>query len=436
MADKPQTSPRADILILETLYKNPMEAFLFRPKSIAEIKDKCLVFLDTSMLMLPYDTGPTSLNEIKRIYESLTAKNQLFLPRRAIQEFSNGASRKLSEIYHKLRNVGEISANLPDTPDMLRELEEFTPLKEAEAAINKALAEYRTHFEKLLSRMSTWNHDDPVRTVYQSIFNDNHVADFQAKPECIKEWEFRHANRIPPGYLDAEKKDSGIGDYLVWRAILEKCMNDKKDAIFVTNDTKEDSWHGRLFARSELVEEFREATGGRTIRLLQPKDFLKLYGASEDSIADVSIASSWKEFTQILDQVTFTSLEDLQNLTTETIDYLIKREGLDIYGIDQHKDYYELLATSNGDFRIYVQQTNSPTRGVPLAIERGLKKHSMRVAENGDAKTIVLIALSGDRINEAIAIASAFSIFGKFEIWLASVTSNFTIRTVAKITGD
>jgi predicted nucleic acid-binding protein len=441
MSDKPPSKP-IDPLLLDKQYTDPMAAFLFQPKSIEEIKDTCLVFLDASMLMLPYDTGQTSLKELQKLYEKLAKEQRIFLPRRAIQEFNNRATRKVSEIYHKLQEVGDITSNQPAMPGMLRELEEFTPFKEAEINLNKAIESYQKHFDNLLLKISSWNDNDPVRSAYQAIFTNSNFADFEVNEAVEKEWNYRKTNRVPPGYMDGAKSNTGIGDFLVWRAILAKSIEKNSDALFVTNDTKEDIWVGRLFARSEMVEEFRAATQGKTIRLLQPKDFMTLFGASPASIADVSTVPAEELWTAPSQRHEFLHykhsthsnhfLEELQDAARSVVNYLEARENIKITEIEQRKNSVELSADSSDTPKFSVQWIQSYSSAVVTAVDRASRRHVALKQNNTEIKSVLFLCCTIHDFSGTAGMASAIRLPSGLEVWIGSFDDERGIRFVKK----
>jgi len=105
-------------------------------------------------------------------------------------------------------------------------------------------------------------------------------ADWEA---TVKEGNERVARQQPPGYMDADKADSGLpegaaGDYLVWHQTMEEAEKRKLDVLLVTGDEKEDWWwrHRSEFLgpRIELVAEFN-ARCGRQLYMLRPIDLLR-----------------------------------------------------------------------------------------------------------------------------------------------------------------
>ena len=79
-----------------------------------------------------------------------------------------------------------------------------------------------------------------------------------------KEFNERCEKLIPPGYKDVKKENNAIGDYLLWKEILEYAKSERKNIILVTEDKKEDWWwmeRGKTIGpRYELNREFYAET--------------------------------------------------------------------------------------------------------------------------------------------------------------------------------
>src|SRR6185312_4362444 len=125
----------------------------------------------------------------------------------------------------------------------------------------------------------SWRGNDPVTTIYHDLFNGPVVVELDQSRETIeKQWAERLRRRIPPGYKDGSKADTGIGDFLVWLAILKLAAEQKKNLIFVTGEEKSD-WFIRadgegVYPRPELMNEYRRASGGKSLRLSKLADLL------------------------------------------------------------------------------------------------------------------------------------------------------------------
>lgn len=118
--------------------------------------------------------------------------------------------------------------------------------------------------------------------------------------DIYKDGEFRAKNKIPPSFediLEAQKNKSneeyyafeglhykkGYGDLIVWKQIIEFAQeNQRKNIIFVTDDTKED-WmriinsHGKktISARPELVSEIFKEAGVENFYIYDTNGFLE-----------------------------------------------------------------------------------------------------------------------------------------------------------------
>ena len=115
---------------------------------------------------------------------------------------------------------------------------------------------------------------------------------FSQIKEIVKEGTIRYANQIGPGYKGAETK-TGVrqyGDLIIWKEILKYAKDQKRDIIFVTNDTKADwvivndskkdpkaetpSLDEIGHPRRELLAEFEEETE-QTVWFYKSADFIK-----------------------------------------------------------------------------------------------------------------------------------------------------------------
>jgi PIN like domain len=129
---------------------------------------------------------------------------------------------------------------------------------------------------ELVSEIRAWRGDDPVVSIYARVFNKDTVIDLpwdeKAREEYLKEMTWRYQHKVPPGYKDARKEDGGIGDFLIWKSLLSLGANKKMDLAFVTGEQKSD-WFvrgdgGPVYPRHELVDEYRRASDGKSLRLM------------------------------------------------------------------------------------------------------------------------------------------------------------------------
>ena len=96
-----QNKPKKDLFVLDTVFPNPENIILTQFPSVEEIKDDCLIVLDASTLLAPYNVGKESLQEIQEIYINLIQKHRLHLPARRSKSLGITAQVRL-EIYTPL----------------------------------------------------------------------------------------------------------------------------------------------------------------------------------------------------------------------------------------------------------------------------------------------------------------------------------------------
>lgn len=292
MTERSSGSTALDPFVLDRIYADPASAFLHTPLEVRAIKDNALIFLDTNVLLTPYNTGKDSLSVIRDVYRGLAQEQRIFIPERVMQEFEKNVPERIKEIFQRLSRQRDISVPQHRFP-LLEGVTEYAALNDAEAALLEQLDAYRKATAALLSIIESWHHNDPVRKMYREVFSAAQKASIaeQSKAELLKDWEYRLAHKIPPGYKDAGKDDTGIGDYLVWRTIVETCKAAKQHAVFVCGEEKPDWWHRSerqpLYVRRELVEEFRHATDGKTFSIVSFSQFLEIFGASKSVVREV-----------------------------------------------------------------------------------------------------------------------------------------------------
>jgi predicted nucleic acid-binding protein len=362
--------------LLNSVYPDPTGAFLHKPRTLEEIKGDCIVFLDTNVLLLPYSTGKNSLETIKSVYSKLVKDERIFIPQRVMQEFEKNVPEKLKEIYQAISRTQSISTSEIQFP-LLEERPEYKELIASKNKLADQITAYRKNAKETLSVIEGWHHDDPVRSMYRDIFSGKNISTKSTKSEkdLLTEWERRAYNKLPPGYKDAGKEDSGIGDFLIWEAILETSADLEKDAIFVTGDVKADWWHvsenKALYARRELLEEFRGRTKGKTIRFLTTPKFLELYGANSIVVKEVEKEQFFQAFQTTLNLPHHRS----RNGALAILDWLA---GLiDLYNIDPE------VVHDDGELRLTVRHEGK----VSTFIARSMPDLSRVVAKSDSIGT-------------------------------------------------
>jgi hypothetical protein len=291
MADQP-ASISSDISTAAAIFPDAKSVFAVTLKPLDQLKDKCIVVLDTNVLLVPYTINPKGLGEVEKAYDALLKQKRLVIPGQVAREFAKNRPNKLSELHHQLSEKrNRLQAYQKGKYPLLESLAEYGKVVELEQQMHALAAEYRTALSKVLDHVRNWTWNDPVSLLYARLFTPDVVIEASISKDDLKtDIERRVLHKIPPGYKDAAKDDSGAGDIIIWHTILELGKTQKKDIIFVSADGKPDWFHqsdGPLYPRFELVDEFRRISDSGSFHILKFSEFLDLFGAVGDVVEEV-----------------------------------------------------------------------------------------------------------------------------------------------------
>ncbi|MBN1877386.1 MAG: DUF4935 domain-containing protein [Anaerolineae bacterium] len=282
-----------DIFIANSVYPEAEALFIIHLTSPKEIKDNCIVVLDTNSLLVPYTIGKKSLDEIRHVYAKLVKEKRLIVPGQVAREFANNRANKLVQIFQQLsRKINSVPQLHKGKYPLLESLKQYQEAIELEGQIDALLKKYRGTVREVLEHIRSWTWNDPVSLLYAELFKQGVVFDppFD-RSEMETELARRQLHHIPPGYKDSGKDDKGIGDLLVWFTILEAGKTHNQSIIFVSGEEKPDWWHKSegqaLYPRYELVDEFRRYSGGHSFHIVAFADLLDLYGVSKSVVQEI-----------------------------------------------------------------------------------------------------------------------------------------------------
>lgn len=271
---------------------DPKVVFTWKPKAVRDIKDKCIIVLDTNVLLIPYTVGKHTLGEISGVYERLAKQKRLIVPAQVAREFAYNRVAKQSEMLQSLASTRAklVPPDLKPYP-LLDMLDEYSVLKENVSEARSKLDAAQETLKKLIEKLSSAEWDDPVSDVYSRVLGGS-IHDIEIDEQKLKDdLKYRFDHKIPPGYKDAAKEDSGVGDLLIWKTILDIGSTRNSDLMFVTGEEKSDWWHlfekRPLAIRHELVEEYRRVSGGKTFQMLKLSDLLELFNVPEEVVTEV-----------------------------------------------------------------------------------------------------------------------------------------------------
>ncbi len=269
--------------------------FTFVPLVISEMLDDCIVVLDTSTLILPYDVAPLSLESIKKTLTNLVATKRLVIPEHVAREFGTRRPQKIAERYDSIKKLvdGISSVNRSvSTIGLVQASNAHHQMRDSEATLNNAIQSWKKSAETLLNELRAFGWRDPVVDMYRAIGLGQTLRSHKLSPKQLASDSRRRIDhKLPPGFKDAGKSTNTAGDIEIWQTILELGREQQKPLILVTSDLKSDWWHRAgaesLFVRVELVDEYGVVSGGKTFSALQLHDFLKLFGADAAAVEDV-----------------------------------------------------------------------------------------------------------------------------------------------------
>jgi hypothetical protein len=294
---KKQNDGQPDPFLLETIY--PTATSLFAPTGVVAASSmNVIVAFDTNVLLLPYSIKQDQLSSLRNLYRKLADDNRLFVPARCVREFIKNRDSNLVDVINAI-NTKKSQINLPEAriSPLMEGIEGYQELLSAHGELKSAKQKYLSSLDSIIKKMRSWRSDDHITSLYNEVFTSDRIIEHsEENSELLSTWRYRLVNKIPPGYKDSSKDDTGIGDFIIWSTILKLGKEKNMDLIFVTDETKAD-WFVRasaeaIYPRPELVYEYRQISSGRNIRLCSLHELLKELNVSDELVSEVRSAES------------------------------------------------------------------------------------------------------------------------------------------------
>jgi hypothetical protein len=284
-----------DAFWLTDLYPEAKALFEHYHAPLNEVVADCMVVLDANVLLLPFEFTKASIAEVERVYSQLAEAGRLVVPGQAAREYYKHRSRKIAAIADAIdAAIGKAKRQIFEKPiPLLEEDEDYQAARELGAEVINKGKEVAVKLEAVNERLQNQIGDDRISALYRRLLGGC-VAEVaipaEGRKDIIDEVARRARLHIAPGFKDQSKEDGGIGDYLVWKAILQEGAARQTHCIFVTEEEKPDWWvkrQGTFQPRPELIDEYRRETGGKSIQMLPLSGLLSAFEATEEVVQQV-----------------------------------------------------------------------------------------------------------------------------------------------------
>lgn len=259
--------------------------FASDPADLKHLWEDSLIVLDANVLLSLYRYSDGTKNEFLDVFEKLKAR--LWLPHQFAKEY---LKNRLKVISDQAKSYDAAIQGLEDLRD------KFKNPKQHPFVSSEVLEDCNNSFDLIVGelRANKQRHDhklndDDIKVSVNRIFEGKVGSPYTETQlvELIDAGALRYANKVPPGFKDANPKSGGVtfeeklapyGDYIGWKQVLEKAATDQCNVIFVTGDTKEDWWleqSGRTIGpHPALIDEFVEITSHK-FYMYSPDGFLE-----------------------------------------------------------------------------------------------------------------------------------------------------------------
>lgn len=292
---------------MESLFKGYYQP---TPEQFKELWEEGTFVFDTNVLLNLYRYKIESRNEVLNIIKQI--EDRVWIPYQVGLEFHRNRLTVLGEQNSSLSTIkNSIRDSISSIEKKCKDLD--LDKRHSEIKTSTFIERFRELSESVINELDEIKakkltndiDEDVVLTELTKFFSVNKGSlgsppkDQKVLESIYKDGEFRAKNKIPPSFediLEAQKKKSdeeyyafeglnykkGYGDLIVWKQIIEFAHeNQKKNIIFVTDDTKED-WmriihsHGKktISARPELVSEIFKEAGVDNFYIYDTKGFL------------------------------------------------------------------------------------------------------------------------------------------------------------------
>lgn len=229
---------------------------------IKKIWENGIILFDTNVLLNLYRYSDSTRDTILDLISKFS--KQIYLPHQAGLEYNRNRYEVIAEqekAYKEfLDKISQIQKDLQSTnkPPFLS--------SKIDKNLNSVFEDVSAEVQESIQKYCDYLRNDPIYNKISELFENRITEPFTKEKldEIYKEGEERYKMKIPPGFEDEKTKDGTrkFGDLVLWKQVIEKAKELKKDVILITDERKIDWWwkikDGRnMGPRQELVEEIK-----------------------------------------------------------------------------------------------------------------------------------------------------------------------------------
>ena len=259
----------------------------FKPdsKEIKKIWKSCLFVFDTNILLNLYRYSNETQKEFLELLKKIN--DRIWIPNRVGEEY---LANRIGVIHEQENTYDKTIKSIEDLKDTLNHSRRHpfitkNTLSQVEQTLEALTNELQNNKANHIERFA----NDDIQQSIVELFNKRVGKEYSKKElhNIFTEGEQRYSEKIPPGYKDKTKGSDNsfinqcrvFGDLIIWKQIIDKSIDVKKDIILVIDDKKEDWWFeskGKTIGpRPELIKEFKSKTN-HNIHMYQADRFLEL----------------------------------------------------------------------------------------------------------------------------------------------------------------
>jgi len=220
----------------------------------ALLKDQeCIIFLDTNILAKMYALYKGARHEFYSWVRVNKDDNRIKIPAWCINEYTNKVVRnELAQYTSSVSN--SLQTNERNLSQLVKHLtfyiDDKTAIDQGYTSRNDYLIKVAAAQQKLTDTIissaiakSIANSQADIHHEIIEVFTDIILKSniFKIMEKSYDDYQTRFANKVPPGFQDIGKGRNEIGDYIIWRELLEAAADGQiKKVLYVSNDVKID----------------------------------------------------------------------------------------------------------------------------------------------------------------------------------------------------